>query len=156
MDSEQIERIKEISKPIVEQEDLYLVDVAEEHSGEPVLWIYVDSEEGDVSVDACTRISRELGFVLDAHENVRSRYRLNVSSPGLSRPLSDIRQYRKNRGRVARIKYRDSDGYHKLEGVLKQVDPDRLEVETESGERHSVTFESIAETKIIPTLSGRK
>src|SRR5690625_6896744 len=90
MDSEQIERIKEISKPIVEQEDLYLVDVAEEHSGEPVLWIYVDSEEGDVSVDACTRISRELGFVLDAHENIRSRYRLNVSSPRSEEHTSEL------------------------------------------------------------------
>src|SRR5690625_4833476 len=102
MDTEQINIIKHLAEPIVEQEDLYLVDVEEKGADETVLWIYVDSEKQDVSIEACTNISRELGFVLDAHDVIQSGYRLNVSSPGLSRPLTDQRQYKKNKGRTLR------------------------------------------------------
>ncbi|MEX1062789.1 MAG: ribosome maturation factor [Balneolaceae bacterium] len=152
MDTEQINNIKELAEPIVEQEDLFVVDVEEKGSDETVLWIYVDSEKDDVSVESCTKISRELGFVIEAHEVVQSRYRLNVSSPGLSRPLTDLRQYRKNQGRITRIKFKSSEGYEKLEGVLKEVSDNIVEVEVDKNETRKIPFDSIVETKIIPKI----
>lgn len=151
MKEEVEERIKGLAKPIVEQGDLFLVDVERKGSGGTEVWVYVDSGSGDVGLDVCSRISRELGVVLDAHDLFEGRYRLNVSSPGLSRPLSDRRQYGKNRGRKVRVKYRDGEEYEKLEGYLREVSDEAVEVET-PGERKTIAFDRIVETKVLPSL----
>jgi ribosome maturation factor RimP len=152
MNKEQIDSVKKLAEPIVEQEDLFLVDVEVKGANETVLWVYVDAEHNNFSVDTCTKISRELGFVLDAHDVIQSKYRLNVSSPGLSRPLTDIRQYKKNRGRVARVKFKSPEGYEKLEGVLKDVTGENIELEIDNENVKTILFDSIVETKIIPKI----
>lgn len=152
MDPEQINIVKNLAEPIVEQEDLFLVDAEIKGADETVVWVYVDSENKNVSVEACSKISRELGFVLDAHNVIETKYRLNVSSPGLSRSLSDLRQYRKNIGRVARIKFKSPDGYKKLEGKLKEVHNHSVVIEIEDDADRTVLLEEIVETKIIPKI----
>ncbi len=152
MDAEQINIVKNLAEPIVEQEDLFLVDAEVKGADETVVWVYVDSENKNVSVEACSKISRELGFVLDAHNVIETKYRLNVSSPGLSRSLSDLRQYRKNIGRVARIKFKSPDGYKKLEGKLKEVHNHSVVIEIEDDADRTVLLEEIVETKIIPKI----
>lgn len=151
MDRSQIDLIRNLAEPIVEQEDLFLVDVEEKRGKETILWIYIDSEKQNVGLDACTRVSRELGFVLDAHEVYPSGYRLNVSSPGLSRPLTDRRQYPKNIGRTIRVRYRGEDGYEKLEGILEEVREEELMIRSGKGDA-TVRFDQIEEAKIIPKI----
>jgi ribosome maturation factor RimP len=152
MTTEQINEIKKLAQPIVEQEDLFLVDVEVKGGNETILWVYVDSENSYVSVEACTKISRELGFVLDAHDVITSKYRLNVSSPGLSRPLTDIRQYKKNRGRTAKVKYKTPEGYLKIEGVLHGISGDTIELIVNDQNVKTIELDSIVETKIIPKI----
>lgn len=155
MDPRAVKRIGELATPVIEAEGLFLVDVEEKGGDESILWIYVDSEEGGVEVDACSRISREVGFLVDAHELIAHGYRLNVSSPGLSRPLTDPRQFPKNRGRIIRLKYKDSDGeYQKIEGELSDVTDSELIVRPDEKGVDPVTVirEQIVEAKIIPSL----
>lgn len=152
MDAERINIVKNLAEPIVEQEDLFLVDAEVKGADETVVWVYVDSEARNVSVEACSKISRELGFVLDAHNVIEAKYRLNVSSPGLSRSLSDPRQYKKNIGRVASIKFKSPDGYEKLEGVLKEVHNDNVVLEIKDDSDRTILFNEIVETKIIPKI----
>jgi len=151
MDSELIKKVADLAKPIVEQEDLFLVDVEEKGGNETELWVYVDSQTGGVSLDACSRISRELTFLMDAHDLISSRYRFNVSSPGLSRPLTDVRQYGKNKGRTVRVRFKDGDGYKRIEGVLNDVTEEGIEVALEEGQK-AIQFDAILETKVIPQL----
>ncbi|MEX0995372.1 MAG: ribosome maturation factor [Balneolaceae bacterium] len=153
MVKDQINNIKKLAEPIVQQEDMFIVDVEIKEGNETVVWIFVDSEHGDVNVESCTRISSELEFVLDAYEVLSTKYRLNISSPGLSRPLSDRRQYIKNLGRKARIKFKEAEGYQKLEGTLKDVSGDEIKIEMDKGEDTFIHFNKIVETKIIPTFS---
>ncbi|MEX2601976.1 MAG: ribosome maturation factor RimP [Balneolaceae bacterium] len=153
MNDEQLVTICELAKPAVRQENLYIVDAEIKGNRDPVIWLYVDSEEGDVQVESCTRISRELSFVLDAHEVMQGGYRLNISSPGLSRPLSDHRQYVKNRGRTIRVKYKNPDGYQKLEGVLKEADDEGVTVTSDQGQDTLISYSEIVEAKIIPVFS---
>ncbi|MEX0770361.1 MAG: ribosome maturation factor RimP [Balneolaceae bacterium] len=150
---DQINIIKKLAEPIVQQEDMFIVDVEIKGGNETVVWIFVDSEHGDVSVDSCTRISSELDFVLDAHEVFSTGYRLNISSPGLSRPLSDRRQYVKNLGRKARVKFKEPEGYRKLEGILSDISGDEIKIEMDKGDHTFIDFNKIVETKIIPTFS---
>ena len=146
--------IENLAEPIAAQLDMFVVDVEIKQDRGPVVWVSVDSETDIVNVDKCSELSRELGFLLDAHELMGGRYRLNVSSPGLSRPLSDIRQYRKNRGRYARVKFKTGDGYETVEGKLADVSDSKIEIvkENNGSEPLKIDFEQIAETKILPKI----
>lgn len=152
MQNESIKKIKEISYPIVEQGDTFLVDVEIKHHKVPEVWVLVDSESNKVSLDTYSAMSREIGDVLDGEDIFSNQYRLNVSSPGLSRPLTDKRQYAKNKGRTAKVKFKEGDQYQKLEGVIKKVDENMISIETDENEVKDISFESIVETKIVPKI----
>lgn len=151
MPTEPIKRIKEIAEPLAEQHDMFLVDVEVKHAETMEVWILVDSESGGVNVDDCSKISREVGFIIDSEEIFSGAYRLNVASPGLSRPLTDRRQFAKNIGRTAKVKFKSGDEYFTAEGVLEEVNDKNL-VLLVNNDRKTIDFDTIAETKIIPKI----
>lgn len=151
--NEVVEQIKELAQSVLARTDFFLVDVEIKGGNETIIWVYIDAEDRGVNMDECAGISNELGFVLDAHELVNGKYRLNVSSPGLSRPLTDRRQYPKNMGRKARIKYKSDGEYQKMEGVLREIDESNIIVEQEDGEARKIGFDQLVETKIIPSIN---
>ncbi len=73
------------------------------------LRLVLDRQEGVVGIDDCTAISRQASALLDAHDFGSQRYTLEVSSPGLDRPLLDTRDYRRFSGQLARISFRDPE-----------------------------------------------
>jgi ribosome maturation factor RimP len=152
MQNESIKKIKEIAYPIVEQGDTFLVDVEIKHQKVPEVWVLVDSERNNVSLDEYSAMSKKIGDALEAKDIFPNQYRLNVSSPGLSRPLSDRRQYMKNIGRSAKVKYKDEDQYHTIEGVIKDIDENTLSIELDESGVKDIPFESIVETKIIAKI----
>ena len=148
-----IEQLKEISKPVVGQEDMFLVDVEVKPAATKEIWILVDSESGGVNVDTCSKISRELAFLLEEKNVIGGAYRLNVSSPGLSRPLSDPRQYMKNSGRRVKVKYKPDDDYLTVEGELSNViSGTSFDVITDDGSHKKIGFSDVIETKVIPKI----
>ena len=144
--------IRELAEPVVVQHDMYIVDVEIKQDNGSVVWVLVDNEDGGVNVDRCSEISRELAFLLEENNVFTGAYRLNVSSPGLSRPLSDQRQYKKNTGRTARVKYKTNEGYTEVEGVINDVKSESIRVTSEDGTVTELDFSSIAEAKIIPKI----
>jgi ribosome maturation factor RimP len=153
MAEELINSVKEISETVVAQENMFLVDVEVKHAKVMEIWILVDSESSGVNLDACSRISREIGFRLEEKGVIDSAYRLNVSSPGLSRPLTDLRQYPKNIGRTARVKYRkDDEQYETIEGILEEAGADSLTIAIDKETRQQISFSDVVETKIIPKI----
>ncbi|MEO1023509.1 MAG: ribosome maturation factor, partial [Bacteroidota bacterium] len=121
--------------------------------GQNEVWIYLDAEDRGVNLDECAEVSRELGFLMDAHDLFEIKYRLNVSSTGLSRPLSDYRQYKKNIGRFVKIKTRTpEDGFSKLEGLLTDVLDEAIHIKNDNGSTTMVPRSDIYETKIIPKI----
>ncbi len=152
MISDPLKRIKELAETLVSQTDMFLVDVELKQQEMNVVWVYVDSETGGVNLDECSRISRELSFMVESEELFVKSYRLNVSSPGLSRPLSDRRQFAKNRGRTAKVKYKQDDTYEKIEGILKDVSEDYVKIQHDKDKETSIRFEDLVETKIVPTI----
>ncbi|MBO6792278.1 MAG: ribosome maturation factor [Balneolaceae bacterium] len=148
-------QIKELAAPLAEERGLFLVDIELKSGGGTELWVYLDAEDRGVNLDECADISRELGFLIDAHELLDSKYRLNVSSPGLSRPLSDIRQYPKNVGRMLKLRYRTNGDVNKNVAQLKAVDANELTVIITEGKEEiteKIAFESVIEAKVIPQI----
>lgn len=152
MSSDPIIRIKELAEPLVSQHDMFIVDVEIKHQDMNVVWVYVDSEKDGVNLDECSRISRELSYLIESEELFDRSYRLNVSSPGLSRPLTDKRQYAKNKGRTANLKYKQAGNYEKIKGILKDVSADHVKIQHDKGKETAIRFEDLVEAKIVPTI----
>jgi ribosome maturation factor RimP len=146
--------IKDLTEPLAEERGLFIVDIElKTGGGQTEVWVLLDNENGGVNVDQCSEISKELGFLIEAHEIFDKKYRLNVSSSGLSRPLSDMRQYRKNEGRVATVKFKNDAGeYQRIEGVITGVMEEAFSITDEDEVETNIPYEAIVETKIIPVI----
>ena len=148
-------QIKELAAPLAEERGLFMVDIELKSGGGTELWVYLDAVDRGVNLDECADISRELGFLIDAHELLDSKYILNVSSPGLSRPLSDIKQFPKNIGRQLKLRYRSSNDVNKTIAKLHAVSDNELTVIITEGKEEiteKIAFESVIEAKVIPQI----
>ena len=148
-------QIKELAAPLAEEHGLFVIDIELKTGSGNELWVYLDAEDRGINLDECAEISRELGFVIDAHELLKSKYRLNISSPGLSRSLSDARQYSKNIGRMIKLRYREGDETKKIIGMLEQASHQKLtviETEGKKSTEHFIKMDTVIEAKIIPQI----
>jgi len=126
-------------------------------AGRRVLRITVDLDadslaEGDaqrgVPLDACARISRSLGSILEERDDLPDGYVLEVSSPGINRPLLTPAHYRRFRGERAKFKLREKLADSRtLIGVLGDLQEDVLEVQTPEG-THRLPLESIVTAQL--------
>lgn len=104
-------------------------------SGRRILRVTLDAESG-VHLDQCARASRALGPLLDSCADLPPGYYLEVSSPGINRPLTKPEHFRRFRGERAKIRLREAlDGGMSVTGVLGELAGDVLHVETPHGTR---------------------
>jgi ribosome maturation factor RimP len=149
------ERIEELDK------GLYIVEIT--ISSGNVIRIELDAEEGNVAIEDCVSVSRNVEHNLDREEQ---DFELQVSSAGLDKPLRVVKQYIKNIGEEVKVKLKEKG---KIEGVLKSADNNGITVETTTKERlegkkkkvtvvkeHHLSFEEINETKIVISFKKRK
>ncbi len=144
--------------PIVAAEGLDLYDV--EHNGS-VLRILVDTEDG-VEVGDIQRVSRAVSRMLDDTDPIPGRYTLEVSSPGLERPLRTVDHYRAALGSKVTIKLGPHiEGERRLTGVLRSVDPDGFDLDLD-GSSHRISLADVTKARTVftwgptPKRSGRQ
>ena len=90
------------------------------------LRIYIDKSEG-VAIEDCERVSRQVSALLDVHDLIPGEYRLEISSPGIPRPLFYLEQYNRYVGQTVLIKLnRPIDGKRKIQGVITGVQDDSV------------------------------
>jgi ribosome maturation factor RimP len=144
---EQDSRFQEVLEPILERFGAFLVgiDVRSER-GRKVIQAFVDTDAG-VTINQCADISREVSRELALRELVQGDYQLEISSPGLERPLKLLRQYPKNVGRKFRVRFRRGEEQQSLTGTLVSVVRDMLTFQSEKGDVVALNFESIVESK---------
>lgn len=88
--------------------------------------IYIDRESG-VDISDCEKVSRQVSAVFDVEEPITEEYTLEVSSPGLERPLFRLEQFRKYVGSVIQLRMKKpQDGRKKFKGDLVRVDDNRI------------------------------
>lgn len=123
-----VDRVRELVAPLVEADSLELYDV--EHNG-GVVRVLVDHPDG-LDIDAITRLSRSISHALDEHDPIPGRYTLEVSSPGLERPLRTPDHFRGAVGSTVKIKTRpDHEGPRRISGELVGVDERSIRVRTD-------------------------
>ena len=113
-----------------------------------VLRIFIDSETG-VSLDHCSNVSRELGRYLDVEDFIDHAYYLEVSSPGLERPLRSTEEFRRFCGKKAKVKLHDAiDGEKVFEGVIEEVVDGQIHLKLDAGRSMTFSFEMINKARL--------
>ncbi len=149
-----IQTVTDTTRQLLGEGEMYLVDVEVKGTpAAPIIWVFVDTVAGGVGIDACAKLSRELNFHMGTMEGIPDQFTLNVSSPGLDRPLKDLRQFQANLGRTASAKYRGPDGKTQTtKGKLVSVDDTGFTLADDKGAEHRFSL-SETELKIIPVFS---
>lgn len=144
-----IGQIHEILEPILKDLELELVEVTfRVEGGRWILRITIDHEDG-VKVEHCTKVSRELSVHLDVEDFIEVKYYLEVSSPGLDRPLKDEKDFEKYAGRLVFIKaHRSVAGRKKIRGTLEGIEDGIVKVLLEEGTRLEVPVEDISSARL--------
>mgnify|MGYP006151704523 FL=1 len=119
--------LKALLQPVVEALDCELWGLQLEAGGKrKLLRIYIDREEG-IAVEDCERVSRQSGAVLDVEDAISGEYVLEVSSPGMDRPLYELAQYERYIGEDVSLRLRfPYDGRRNFKGRLVGVDGDEI------------------------------
>ncbi len=103
------EKIIELTEQIIPEHECVLIDVVlRGDSRNRIIEIYVDNEDG-ITLDDCSLISRKINEGIERDEVIKSKYRLDVSSPGTERPLKYLLQYKKHIGRKLEVDFLEND-----------------------------------------------
>ena len=144
-------KLQEIVRGVVEPMGYELVGVEylSGYQGGNLLRVYIDREEG-VNVDDCAAVSHQLSGVLDVEDPLPGQYSLEVSSPGLDRPIFDAEQFERYVGRKVNVKLDPSiGGRRKYKGLLLGLEDDHILVEVD-GEVYPLYLDQIQEARLVP------
>lgn len=128
------QKTEEILNPIVEEYGFELVDV--EYVKEGSTWYlraYID-KPGGICIDDCEAVSRRLSDILDEKDYIDDTYILEVSSPGLGRPLRKEKDFRRSLGEEVEVRtYRMIEKQKEFTGILKEYDEKTVTIEEDGG-----------------------
>ena len=139
------QKTEKLLMPIMEANGFELVDVEYvKEAGNWYLRAYID-KPGGITVDDCEVVNRELGDLLDRDDFIDESYILEVSSPGLGRPLKKERDFIRSKGEEVEIRtYRMVNRQKEFRGVLKAWDKDTVTIEYEDGQEQVFERDNIA------------
>lgn len=120
-------------EPVLAENNLELVEV--QFRQEPIGWVLriVIYKEGGTSVDDCAKVSRELSRLLDVEDLIAQKYVLEVSSPGLDRPLQSERDFLRNRGEKVRMTVEIAGVMETVTGIIDNVRDGMLVLKDDGG-----------------------
>jgi ribosome maturation factor RimP len=149
-----VQKAAGILEPLLKAEGFSVVDIAYQwERGGWVLRILIERGQG-VTLDDCARVSREFGQLLDVEDIVPTSYRLEVSSPGLDRPLKKEADFVRYTGRRVRIKTRDPvSGRRNFKGDLLGCVEGKVMVRVQGGEVFAIPLSSIHKANLEAELN---
>lgn len=154
MKREEIEkRVFDLAVPLTDSFGIEVVEVEFVGSGRSILRVYLD-KPGGITLDDCADVSRELSAVLDVEDFIPGSYLLEVSSPGLDRPLrkpSDFERFRGNQARVrTRVPVADESGNMRktFHGIIRDVTESAVLIELPEARIASIPFTAIMKANL--------
>jgi ribosome maturation factor RimP len=153
---EPLEQIRAIAERVAATRGLVIWDIQSrrETTGH-VVRVFIDrpgpaaTAEESVSIEDCEQINREIGTILDVEDPLPFAYVLEVSSPGLNRPLRDITEYKRFTGRLAKVVVREAvDNQKAFEGRLRGVENNDVLLEAPNGRMHRLPMRLIARGRL--------
>lgn len=147
-------KIAELARPVAEDLGLEIVQVkvVGEDGSQNVQIMAEDPNTGRILLDDCAKLSKAVATVMDVEDPISGAYRLEVSSPGIDRPLTRLKDFATYEGFDAKI---ESDtpndiGQKRFRGILKGIKDDQILIDTEQGPAE-VAFGSLVKAKLVLT-----
>lgn len=116
-----------------------------------IVRVYIDKDDG-IMIDDCVLVSQQLSGLLDVEDPIKGKFDLEVSSPGLDRPLFTIEQFRKFTGETVKLSlYEKLNGRKRFTGVLISVDDEKILINCDN-EELEVPFKTIEKARLVPQI----
>lgn len=113
-----------------------------------MLRLYIDKPDG-IKVEDCERVSRSVGAILDVENVIDGRYNLEVSSPGIERPVRRIEDFKKFVGNILKIRtVRKIEEKKNFSGTLKDVTEETVKIE-ENGQIYSIPLSDVSKARLV-------
>ncbi len=117
-----------------------------------MLRVYIDSEQG-ITLDDCSRVSHQLSGVLEVEDPIRGKYNLEVSSPGLDRPLFTLAHFERFVGQEVKLRLRQPvNGQRKFKGVIEAVEDGQIQIVLNDSQALELEIDEIEKANLIPEL----
>lgn len=145
------EELSQLLEPAITDLGLELVGIEfSPNAGGSLLRVYIDEAERGVTIDDCERASREISALLDVNDPVAGRYTLEVSSPGLERPLFTLVHFERFMGEQVKLAVNlPVDGRRRFQGRIAGVDGDRVTIE-QDGKPIAIAHANVAKARLVP------
>ena len=143
------QKLTDMLRPAVEETGKELLGVEFISAGNnSVLRLFIDHENG-IDVDDCAEVSRQVGAILDVEDPISSEYNLEVSSPGIDKPLFDLAHFQSVIGEVVNVKVSiPLNGRRKFKGTLVAIENETLIVEVD-GMDYELVFNNIDKANLV-------
>jgi ribosome maturation factor RimP len=149
------QKVLRLAKHVADEQGVELFDIELLGKGKLLLRVIID-KEGGVTLDDCERLSKNLGAILDVEDPFPGPYTLEISSPGLDRPLKGIRDFEKNKGKLARIITKEKiENQNFFIGRIIKVESDLIKLLVNDREI-DIPFEKISKAKLEVELTCQK
>lgn len=147
MQSNIAEAVARMMEPVLEEMGIELVEVQfRRESVGMVLRLIIATEKG-VSVEDCTRVSREASYLLEVEDLIEGAFHLEVSSPGLDRPLKTERDFIRNTNREVQVTLKEPPGHEVIGTILAAADS--VVMLQAGGERLDIPLDRIARAMLV-------
>ncbi|MCB1339889.1 MAG: ribosome maturation factor RimP [Pseudooceanicola sp.] len=144
-------RLAEIVTPVIEDMGFELVRIRLMSGKSTTLQIMADKAGGGIEVDDCAQISIAVGAVLDVEDPILDEYTLEVSSPGIDRPLTRLKDFDDYEGYEAKIETSELiDGRRRFKGVLAGIEGDEVLINVAEG-TIGLRFDWLSDAKLVLT-----
>jgi len=151
-----LERIRAIAERVAASRGLEIWDIqSRRETYGHVVRVFIDrpgpaaTPEESVSIDDCEQVNREIGTILDVDDPLPFTYTLEVSSPGLDRPLRGVRDYERFAGRLAKLVVKEAvDNQKAFEGRLRGMEHGDVLLEAPNGRLHRLPLDLIARGRL--------
>lgn len=142
------EKITALLSPVISEANYELVELQlVPRRSSSLLRVLVD-RVGGITLDECAELSHRISYVLEVEDPIENRYTLEVSSPGLDRPLTTAADFRRKVGESILVSLRDGDRVSQVEGKIVKVEGDQLVLSVDDGEQRC-SLTDIVKGKII-------
>ncbi len=151
--SAKLNTLEEILRPVVEGLGYQYWGIEFRSQGHhSLLRLFIDDAENGISIEDCEKVSRQVSGVMDVEDPIQTEYTLEVSSPGVDRPLFRLEQYDAFVGHQVSIRLRMAfEGRRRFQGLLKGTENGDVIVVVDDHE-YLLPFESIDKANIVPVF----
>lgn len=147
------ERVENLVRPLVESLGYEFIGMElNAHSKNGMLRIYIDEPAGGIGLDDCERVSNEVSALLDVEDPIKGHYRLEISSPGLDRPLFSTEQFERFIDHEVKISVLvPFEGRRRFRGRIVKVEDQVVWIE-QDGEDIAIDHANIGKARLVPDI----